>query len=182
MNDAAMSSGAVEASSEASWRLTVPADMPFIYDLVTQVDPRWWRFSRHGLEPSRLLAVAQATSAGATVVDGFGKPVACALLSDTGTSGTGTLEYFALPDPDSQALASRFAPELIGATFGGAPIRRLYHERFENDQNILGVMAKLFELEVTYPEFAMIDGHLESRTISVITVDKFAAWQRGEVA
>lgn len=165
--------------ADASWRLFDPADMPFVYHLVTKVDPRWWRFSRHGLEPSKLLQTAQGIAAGVIIVDGFGSPVACALLADAGSSGTGALEFFALPDPQSEALARRFASELIDAAFKGAPIRQLYYERFENDADVLGEVADLFEVEVTYPDFAMIDGAFENRTIAMLTAKDFKAWKRG---
>lgn len=159
------------------WRLMSPADMPFVYHLITKVDPRWWRFSRGGLEPSRMIEVARSSAAGALVTDGYGKPVACALLADTGASGTGMFEFFALPNPEAEQLAREFAPELIEAAFAGAPIRRLYYERFHNDPDVLGEVGRLFELEVTFPNFASIDGRYEDRTTSVLTADSFRAWR-----
>jgi len=166
--------------ADASWRLLEPSDMVFVYHLVTKVDPRWWRFSRHGLEPSQMLETARGTAAGVVVVDGYGAPVACALLVEAGTSGTGMLEYFALPNPDAQALARRFASDLVGAAFAGAPIRRLYYERFENDPDVLGEVGALFEGEVTFPNFAMIDGHYESRTTCVVSAERFTEWKQAE--
>lgn len=168
---------AAGSSPQGSWRLFVPADVPFIYQLVAAVDPRWWRFSRHGLEPSRLLEIAEGLAAGVVVVDENGRPVACAVLADAGSAGTGTLEFYALPDPHAQAIAARFAPELVAAAFAGAPIRRLYHERFENDPDLLGEISTLFEVEVTFPDFALVDGGYESRTTSVTTPERLAAWQ-----
>lgn len=161
---------------DGTWRLAEPTDLPFIYDLVTKVDPRWWRFSRMGLEPMQLLQTAEGTAAGVIVVDERGLPVACAILADAGSSGTGILEYYALPDPTSQALARRFAPELVGAAFGGAPIRRLYHERFDGDPDLLGKFSTAFEVEVIFPDFAMIDGYYEGRTVSVLTAERFFEW------
>lgn len=125
-----------------------------------------------------MIETAQTTAAGVMVLDGFGKPVACALLADAGASGTAMLEYFALPDPESAALARRFAPELIDAAFIGASIRRLYYERFENDADVLGEVGKLFEVEVTYPRFATIDGAYESRTTLVLLRETFNAWHK----
>jgi len=171
-------SDAIPPPRDATWRLITPNDTQFVYYLVSKVDPRWWRFSRHGLEPSHLVAIARGTAAGVIVINGYGLPVACALLADTGASGTGILEYFALPNPDAQALARRFARDLVAAAFAGAPIRQLYYERFENDPDVLGEVGALFEVEVTFPEFAMIDGHFETRTTSVLTADRFAAAQR----
>lgn len=159
------------------WRLFAPADMPFLYELVTKVDPRWWRFSRHGLEPSRVIETTRAAAAAALVSDGYGKPVACALLADAGVSGTGVFEFFARPDPDSQQLAREFAPQLLEAAFAGTPIRRLYHDRFDNDTDVLGEVGRLFEVEVVYPNFALIDGKYEARTTSVLTAESFKTWR-----
>ncbi len=164
--------------AEASWRLMDAADTPFVYDLVTKVDPRWWRFSRYGLQPLQMLQTAQDMAAGVIVFDEQGSPVACAILADAGGSGTGMFEYYALPDAHSQQLARRFAPELVAAAFSGAPIRRLYHERFEGDPDVIGEIAAVFEVEVTYPDFAMIDGRYEGRTISVLTAERFVEWQQ----
>ncbi|MCE9621743.1 MAG: hypothetical protein K8R99_05290 [Actinomycetia bacterium] len=161
------------------WRLAEASDIPFVYELVTKVDPRWWRFSRGGLEPSVLLSTAQGISAGVIVVDSVNNPVACAILADAGTMGTGMFEYYALPNPQAEALARRFAPELLAAAFAGAPIRRLYYERFENDAEVFGELSAYFEVEVTYPEFAMIDGRYESRTTSVLTLERFTESQLG---
>lgn len=159
------------------WRLADAADIPFVYDLVAAVDPRWWRFSRKGLEPSALLATAGFIAAGAIVLDATERPVACAVLADASPTGTGTLDYFALPTDEAQALARHFAPEIVAAAFAGAPVRRLQHERFEGDADVLGDVAPLFETEVVFPEFALVDGRYEARTIAVLTADRFAAWQ-----
>jgi hypothetical protein len=159
-----------------SWRLVSPADIPFVYYLVACVDPRWWRFSRNGLEPSQVLETAAGISAGALISTAEGEPVACALLADSGASGTGMFEYFALPHPDAERLAREFAPALLAAAFNGAPIRRLYYERFSGDADVLGTAASAFELEVTYPKFALIDGTYEDRTSAVLTPESFARW------
>jgi len=165
--------------SGGGWRLFDTADVPFIYELVTKVDPRWWRFSRVGLEPSALLATTHGISAGVIVVNEHAAPVACAILASTGTAGTGMFEYFALPNAEAEALARKYAPDLLVAAFEGASLRRLYYERFENDADVLGDVASLFEVEVTYPEFAMIDGHYEARTTAVLTLERFAASREG---
>ena len=163
--------------NEGGWRLAEADDLAFIHQLITKVDPRWWRFSRGGLEPAALLATAQGISAGVVVIDEHANPVACAILADAGTMGTGMFEYFAIPTAHAEALARKFAPELLGAAFDGAAIRRLYYERFENDADVFGDLAALFEVEVTYPEFAMIDGQYENRTTSVLTLERFTAHQ-----
>lgn len=170
-------SDVISPPADASWRLLVPADTPFVYYLVAQVDPRWWRFSRHGLEPMRLLETAKSAAAGVLIADEYGQPMACAILADAGASDTGILEYFALPNPRSQELARRFAPEIVGAAFDGAAIRRIYFERFKSDPDLLGELSTLFEVEVTYPEFAMIDGRYEDRTTLALTSERFASWR-----
>jgi hypothetical protein len=157
----------------AGWRLATRADSVFLYELIAAVDPRWWRFSRHGLEPSRLLGVMGQLSSGAVVFDGRQRPVAFAALADTGAAGTGAFEFFALPDPRSTALARRFAPELVAAAFAATQIRRLYRERFEGDTDLYGDIDDWFEVEVIYPDFALIDGRYESRIIDVVTRERF---------
>ncbi len=165
------------AVRQPGWRLAQQADAPFIYELVTQVDPRWWRFSRAGLEPSRLLATAGTIAAGVIVHDALQRPMACGVLADAGASGTGTMEYFARPTPEAEELARQFAPDLVIAAFSGAPIRRLYLERFDGDPRLFGDLEDEFEVEVRYPSYAMIGGVLEGRTVSVLTHERFAAWR-----
>jgi hypothetical protein len=164
-------------ASQPGWRLVSPADLPFLYEMVTLVDPRWWRFSRDGLDPQQVLAKATTIAAGALVYDRDRRPVAAALLADAGASGTGSFEYFSRPDEASEMLARRFAPELIAAAFAGAPVRRLYVERFEHDLRLLGELEGLLVEEVRYPEFALIAGRWEDRTISVLTRERFEQWR-----
>ena len=166
-----------DSSADGSWRLLTEADLPFVYHLITKVDPRWWRFSRGGLEPSHVLQTTRSAAAGVMLIDESGIPAACAILTDDGASGTGTLDYFALPNPHAETIARRLAPELIAAAFNGASIRRLYHERFENDPDLFGELSSMFEVEVTYPDFALVAGRYENRTISVLTAERFAEWQ-----
>jgi hypothetical protein len=167
------------AAPTGSWRLIEPHDTAFLYELVAANDPRWWRFSRHGLDPNLVVTIAGTTSAGAVVHDGLGRPVACALLADAGEAGTGTFEYFALADEVALALARHHAPALVRAAFDGAPIRRLYHERFERDPDVLGSLAAIFEPEVVFPEFALVDGRFETRVTSVVTREQLDAWNDG---
>ncbi|CAN5649786.1 hypothetical protein BH10ACT2_BH10ACT2_02210 [soil metagenome] len=162
----------------ASWRLIEPTDIPFVYQLVAAVDPRWWRFSRFGLEPAQLLQTTAGIPAGAIVLDEAGRPVAAAILADVASVGTAGFEFYALPLPAAEALARRFAPDLIVAAFEGAELRRLYYERFQNDADVLGEFAALFEVEVTMPEFAMIDGAYEDRTTSVLTAERLTQWRQ----
>jgi hypothetical protein len=170
MSDAGMTTQA------GGWRLIEPTDLPFIYELVTKVDPRWWRFSRHGLDPATAIVSASAISAGVIVFDDAQQPVACGVLTETGASGTGTFEFYALPNPEAERLARLHAPALLAAAFQGASIRRIYHERFAGDVDLLGAAGLLFEVEVTFPEFAMIAGRYEDRTISVLTIEAYEPW------
>ena len=106
------------------------------------------------------------------------RPVAAALLADAGASGTGSFEYFARPDEASEGLARRYAPELIAAAFDGAPVRRLYVERFAGDARLLGDLEALLDAEVHYPQFTRIGGRWEDRTIAVLTRERFQEWRK----
>lgn len=165
-----------DAEHQGSWRLAGQTDVPFLYDLITIVDPRWWRFSRNGLDPRGVLQLIDTVTAAVVVVDATQRPVACAILVDAGASGTATFEYFALPDAEALATANHFAAQIVAAAFAGTSIRRLYHERFETDPFVLGETQELWELEVTYPEFALVEGRHQARTISALTRDRFEAW------
>ena len=165
-----------EQSSTVQWRLATPADMPFVYRLVTQVDPRWYRFSRHGLEPHAMITLMGSIAGGAIVHDAIGEPVACALLVDSSESGTGNFEYYALPTAHAQQCAAVAAPDLLGAIFSASSPRRLYVERFENDPLLLGEAAHLFTTEVVLPDFLLIDGAYEARTTLVLTADVWWPW------
>ncbi len=165
-----------------SWRLMEPGDASFVYELICRVDPRWWRFCHEGLEPGTMLGKLQSIAAGVLVQDTGGRPVAAAVLADAGASGTGNFEYFALPEPQAEAIARRLTPEILAAAFAGAPVRRLYHDRFETDADLRGDTAGLWEVEVVYPEFAMIEGRYESRTTSVLTRERFERWFAADAA
>ncbi|MDP2290404.1 MAG: hypothetical protein Q8M22_04405 [Actinomycetota bacterium] len=165
-----------EPPTEVRWRLATPADLPFVYRLVTQVDPRWYRFSRHGLEPSGMIGLMGGIAAGAIVHDSLDEPVACALLADSSASGTGTFEYYALPTPHAQRCAALAAPDLLGAVFATSSPRRLYVERFDNDPHLLGDAEQLLTPEVVLPDFIRIDGVYEARTTMVLTADAWWPW------
>lgn len=167
---------AAEPSTQVRWRLATPADLPFVYRLVTQVDPRWYRFSRHGLEPSSMMGLMGGIAAGAIVHDSLGQPVACALLADSSASGTGSFEYYALPTEHAQRCAALAAPDLLAAVFATSSPRRLYVERFDNDPMLLGDAAHLFTTEVVLPDFMRIDGVYEARTTLVIADDVWWPW------
>ncbi len=173
-----MSSGEqpIDQSEVATWRLAEATDVPFVYRLVTQIDPRWYRFSRHGLEPSAMIELMGSIAAGAIVQDAAGQPVACAILTDSSESGTGTFEYYALPTAHAQQCATQVVSELLGAVFVASSPRRLYVERFENDPVLLGDVAHLFTTEVVLPDFLSIDGVYETRATLVLTAEAWREW------
>lgn len=171
-----------KTATSVRWRLATPADLPFVYRLVTQVDPRWYRFSRHGLEPSGLIGLMGGIAAGAIVHDAEDQPVACALLADSTQSGTGTFEYYALPTEHAQRCAVAAAPDLLGAVFAASSPRRLYVERFQNDPLLLAEVIHLFRTEVVLPDFLMIDGVYEDRTTLVLTAEDWWPWQDARAA
>jgi hypothetical protein len=165
-------------SDQPQWRLATSADVPFMYELVAAVDPRWWRCSSGGMAPTRVIGALQHITLGAIVLDTSGRPVGAAALFDAGSTGCATLDVFALPDPSAHEYVRRMMPEMVTAAFGASSIRHLYHERFTRDPDLLGELAAAFRPEVVLPEFALVDGQYEDRTISVLTADAFAAWHR----
>lgn len=162
--------------AEVRWRVATPADLPFVYRLITEIDPRWYRFSRNGLEPSAMLGLMGTIAAGAIVHDDADLPVAAALLFDSSLSGTGTLEYYALPTEHAQRCARLAAPDLLAALFSTSDPRRLYVERFDDDAELFGDVAHLFEPEVVMPDFLRIDGTYEARTTLVLTSERWWQW------
>lgn len=177
-------SEAIQPGGDApvKWRLAGRADLPFVYRLVTAVDPRWYRFSQGGLEPSSMLGMMGTIAAGAIVHDAADQPVACALLFDSPQSGTGNFEYYALPTDDAHRVAALAAPDLLGAVFSASNPRRLYVDRFDRDPVLLGEAADLFETEVVYPDFLLIDGRYEARTTMVLTSQRWWSWYDGRLA
>lgn len=159
----------------ASWRLFEPHDLTFAYQLASIVDPRWWAVSRSGLSPQNVVARASTFSAGVVVVDSDGYDTGLAVLRETGTASTGALDVWALPTAASVAAVESVIVELLASAFTLSNIRALYHDRFENDPYLLGATESLWETEVVYPEFALIDGRYESRATRVLQRDKFEA-------
>lgn len=158
-----------------SWRLAGPHDISFVYELVTTLDPRWWRFSRHGLDPRRLIASAESVAAGATVFDDTGSAIGFSALADvSGTSAVGQFEVFAWPGHEAEV--ARVVPELVAAAFAGAPIRKLFHERFDDDPDLLAVMGAAWQREATLPEFAMIGGRFVDRHIFGLSRAEHERW------
>jgi len=158
-----------------SWRLAGPADIPFVYDLVSTIDPRWWRFSRHGLDPRRLLGTVESVAAAAGVVGDDGELIGFSILADvSGTSAVGAFEVFALPGHED-AVAS-MVPEILGAAFAGAPVRKLFYERFDDDPDLLLHMPGAWQQEVTLPAFALVGGNYVDRHILGLSRDEYSRW------
>jgi hypothetical protein len=159
----------------SSWRLAAPHDAAFVYEFVAAIDPRWWRFSRHGLDPRRLLMTAQSVAAGAVILDDNSQPVGFSLLADvSGTSAVGHFEVFAVPGREHDVVP--IVPEVVAAAFGGAPVRKLFHERFDDDPDLMTAMPGAWQLEVTLPEFAMIDGRFVDRHIYGLSRAEYERW------
>ena len=159
----------------SSWRLAGPPDIAYVYELVATIDPRWWRFSRHGLDPRRLLASAESVVAGAVILDDANHPIGFSALADvSGTSAVGSFEVFATPGHEG-AVAS-VVPEVVAAAFAGAPVRKLFYERFDDDPDLLVSMAGAWQREVTLPEFAMIDGRFVDRHILGLSRPEYERW------
>lgn len=161
-------------SGRPGWRFAERTDLPFLYHLAAAVDPRWWHVSRRGLHPERIVECVGTYAAGVVVFDGA-RPCAFAGLRGQQGSDVATIDLQALPDPVSQDVMRRVAGELIAAAFTASPVRRLLYERFEDDVDLLGRTAGLWDLEVTLPEFARVDGRFVDRLTMATTRERFAA-------
>lgn len=159
-------------SSDVNWRLFETADVLFAYQLAVGNDPRWWRVSRRGLAPESVVQVLSEYSAGVVIADRSGD-VGIAALAEVGAAGTGLLEVWSLPDDGARKSVASVMVELIASVFGVSGIRCLYHERFDGDPWILGRTETLWRTEVTYPDFALVDGSYEARHIRVLQRDEF---------
>jgi len=158
-----------------SWRLASAADIPFVYELVSTIDPRWWRFSRHGLDPRRLLDSVESVAAAAAILDDDGKSIGFSILADvSGTSAVGAFEVFSLPSHED-AVAT-IVPEIVGAAFAGAPVRKLFYERFDDDPDLLVHMTGAWQQEVTLPAFALIGGKYVDRHIFGLSREQHSRW------
>ena len=158
-----------------SWRLANAADIPFVYDLVAAIDPRWWRFSRHGLDPRRLLGVVESVAAAAAIIADDARPIGFSILADvSGTSAVGAFEVFAVPGHEDEV--AWMVPDIVGAAFGGAPVRKLFYERFDDDPDLLVHMSGAWQHEVTLPGFALIGGRYVDRQILGLSRDQHDRW------
>ena len=159
-----------------SWRLAGPGDIPFVYELVATIDPRWWRFSRHGLDPRRLLGTVESVAAAAAITDDEGQSIGFSILADvSGTSAVGAFEVFAVPGHE-EAVAS-MVPDIVGAAFSGAPVRKLFYERLDDDPDLLVHMTGAWQQEVTLPAFALIGGRYVDRHTFGLSREQHVRWR-----
>lgn len=160
-----------EASGRPSWRFAERPDLPFLYHLAAVLDPRWWHVSRRGLHPERTVESVGTYAAGVVVFDGD-RPCGFAGLRGQQNSDVANIDLHALPDPASIGAVREVVGELLAAAFIASPVQRLLYERFEDDTDLLGPTTALWELEVTLPEFARIDGRFVDRLTMTTTRDR----------
>jgi hypothetical protein len=167
-------------SGYPGWRFADRSDLPFLYHLATALDPRWWHVSRRGLHPERIVECIGSFAAGVVVFDGE-RPCGFAGLRGQQGSDVATIDLQALPDPASVDIMRRVVGELIAAAFMASPVRRLLYERFDDDVDLLGSTADLWDLEVTLPEFARVDGRYADRLTLATTRGRFESASDGLV-
>ncbi len=162
--------------SVGGWRLAEASDAPFLYHLAVTIEPRWWRLTRVGTSPPVVMQSIQQCDAGGVVLDDEGRPVGAAVLAEGSVAArTAVLDLHALPDERSQSIVRRHAPDIVRAAIVGAQLRRLYHHRFDDDPDLLGDTGYLWETEVVFPEFAIVDGSMRARSQLALDPQIFAA-------
>ncbi len=160
-----------------TWRSAEPGDAPFLYRLFTDLDPRWWRLSKHGTAPARALETVREYAAMVVFHDDAGQPCGIAGLAEVAaSSSTAVLDLLARPDEHAQEVMRVGAEQAVSAAFLGAPIRHLYHERFDDDPDLLTEMS-CWVHEVTLPEFALVDGRFADRLTFGLSRAEFDDWQ-----
>jgi hypothetical protein len=86
----------------------------------------------------------------------------------------GAFEVFATPGHED-AVAS-MVPELVGAAFAGAPVRKLFSERFDDDPDLFAYMPGAWRQEVPLPAFALIGGRYLDRLIFGLSRQEHEQW------
>ena len=148
--------------------------MPFLYHLAVTTEPGWWRITRFGAAPPVVLQRLQQCDALAVVTAPSGDLVGAAALAEGSlVAATAVLDLQALPDPDAQSIVAALAPDIVRAGFEGAGLRRLYHDRFDGEPDLLGATAPHWTAEVRYPDHARIGGVLRARTTYALGADTF---------
>ena len=118
---------------------------------------------------------ADSVAAGAVILDDSQVPVGFSILADvSGTSAVGAFEVFAVPGHED-AVASQVT-EIVGAAFAGAPVRKLFYERFDDDPDLIVHMAGSWQKEVTLPAFALIGGRYVDRHIFGLSREQHTQW------
>ncbi len=150
--------------------------MPFLYHLAVTTEPAWWRVTRLGAAPPLVLQRLQQCDALAVVMAPSGDLVGAAALAEGSlVAATAVLDLQALPEPEAQAVVAALAPDIVRAGFEGAGLRRLYHDRFDGEPDLLGATSPHWAAEVRYPDHARIDGALRARTTYALGSDTFRA-------
>jgi hypothetical protein len=115
--------------------------------------------------------------AAAAVVEFDGVPVGAAGLAEVGgVSGTGTIDLHAWPGHEDDVRA--VVVDVVVAAFEGSGIHHLYHERFDDDADLLTPFGEAWTLEVTFPEFARLGGRLADRWVFGLSRAELDAWLR----
>lgn len=118
----------------------------------------------------------QRYSSLAIFLDETGTECGVAGLVATGTGlDTGMLDIVAAPDVHSRQVVRRTVPQVVRAAFQGAPVRHLYHDRFDDDPDLLSGMD-VWELEVTLPEFAQVNGRYADRLTFGLSRSEYEQW------
>jgi hypothetical protein len=164
-----------ELAGRVAWRFADRPDLPFLYHLAATVEPRWWKLSRTGLHPERVVAAIGGYAAGAIVLLD-GEPCGFGGLHGAANTGVATIDLIASSGDEAASALRHVAPDLTAAAFAASPIRRLLHERFSDEPDLLLDMPGMWEHEVTLPEFTKIDGEYLDRLTFAAERERFGAW------
>ncbi|MEL6890372.1 MAG: hypothetical protein AAFP84_02145 [Actinomycetota bacterium] len=167
---------ATTQTDTASWRFAEPSDAGFLYDLAVALDPRIWRFSKHGTAPFRALETVGEYEIIAVLEQPDSGPFGFAGLVDlTGDGRCAQLDLHTAPVPGAADAARSVITEVLDAAFANGQIQHLYIERFDDDPDLIGHLDA-FRLEVEIPEFAFVGGRLASRLTYGLSRDEYLTW------
>lgn len=151
------------ANERTRWRIVDDDDAIALYRLLTTTEPSWWRMVRVGLAPATVLAQASIYNA-MVAIETDGQLVGVAALTDITVGGiSGTLDLVAMPD--SVDVVRSVTPAIITSIFRALPLAHLHHERFDGEPDLLGMMSPIWQHEVTFPEFALVEGRYADRLV-----------------
>lgn len=118
---------------------------------------------------------ADSVAAGAVILDDSQVPVGFSILADvSGTSAVGAFEAFAVPGHEDDVALQ--VVDIVAAAFAGAPVRKLFYERFDDDPDLIVQMAGAWQKEVTLPAFALIGGRYVDRHIFGLSREQHTQW------